>query len=436
VKKFTQTWQTNWTKKLDKYVPMVAVVVVFGSLGTWLLTGSHAATPTASLETENGTVSSAAGKVTDATASNGQAVKFGAGGGSCTAPAGVLSVAVCGNKLVDQSGATVQLRGVNRSGTQYMCVDGGGFFDGPTDSTSLNYIKSWGANAVRVSLNEDCWLGINGVPAAYGGTNYQNAIASYVGRLNALGLRVILDLHWAAPGTQQANSALDQLPMADRDHSPTFWQGVATAYKNNPSVLFDLFNEPYPDSNKNTTAAWTCVRDGGTCPGVSYVTAGSQEMVNAIRGTGATNVIMVGGPQYAGVVDNWTQYKPTDSANQLAASIHIYYDTPASPEWSPCYLQSCWTNTMAPLAATTPIVIGEVGEHDCNHGLIDGTALSPTQPSLLDWSDQHDIGYLAWSWISNGGGNCAAEPSLITDYVGTPSNYGIGIKNHLLSLPH
>jgi hypothetical protein len=413
----------------------VAVVLIIGILGSiYLLSSGHAVTPAANLEAENGALTAPACKTADPNASAGAGVKFGCATATCTAPAGTLSVAVCGNRLVDTQGATVQLRGINRSGTQYMCVDGGNFFDGPTDATSLSYIKAWGVNAVRVSLNEDCWLGINGVSSTYGGTNYQNAMVSYVGRLNTQGFRVILDLHWAAPGTTLTTSALDQLPMADRDHSPTFWQGVANTFKNNPSVLFDLFNEPYPDSNRNTTAAWTCVRDGGTCPGVNYQVAGSQEMLNAIRATGANNVVMVGGPQYAGVVDKWTTYKPTDSANQLAASIHIYYDTPSSPEWSPCYLQSCWNNTMAPLAATTPIVIGEVGEHDCGHGLIDGTALSPTQPSLLDWSDQHSISYLAWSWISNGGGNCAGEPSLISDYQGTPTNYGIGIKNHLMSV--
>jgi hypothetical protein len=347
-----------------------------------------------------------------------------------------LAVSVSGGKLVDGSGNTVQLRGVNRSGTQYACADGFGFFDGPTDATALSNIKAWGVNAVRVSLNEDCWLGINGMAAAYSGANYQNAISSYVGRLNAQGFRVILDLHWAAPGTTKTNSATDQLPMADRDHAPAFWQSVASVFKSNPSVLFDLFNEPYPDSNRNTTAAWTCVRDGGTCPGVSYTAAGSQEMLNAIRGTGATNVVLVGGPQYAGVVDKWTTYAPTDSAHQLAASIHIYYNTPADPEWAPCYLQSCWNNTMAPLALNVPIVIGEVGELDCTTNLINGTALSPTQPSLLDWSDQHGVSYLAWSWIANGGSNCTGEPSLVIDYNGTPTGYGLGIKNHLLSLPH
>jgi len=342
-----------------------------------------------------------------------------------------MTIAVSGNHFVDQNGATVQLRGVNRSGTQYPCVEGWGIFDGPVDSTSLSYIKGWGANAVRVSLNEDCWLAINGVAAAYSGANYQSAISAYVDRLNALGLYVIIDLHWNAPGTTLAT---DQIAMADRDHSPAFWASVGAYFKDNHAVLFDLYNEPYPDSNHDTTAAWVCVRDGGTCPGVSYTAAGSQEMVNAIRGAGATNPILVGGPQYAGTVSQWTTYKPTDSANQLAASIHIYYNNVSSPEWAPCYLQSCWTSTMAPLATTTPIVIGEVGEHDCNYTLIDGTAMSPTQPSLLDWSDQRGISYLAWSWISNGGGNCAGEPSLISSYTGTPTGYGAGIKSHLLAV--
>jgi hypothetical protein len=35
-------------------------------------------------------------------------------------------------------------------------------------------------NVVRIPLNEDCWLGINGVNPAYGGYNYQKAIGDFV----------------------------------------------------------------------------------------------------------------------------------------------------------------------------------------------------------------------------------------------------------------
>ena len=339
-----------------------------------------------------------------------------------------LAVRVRDSRLVGSHGAEVRLLGVNRSGTQYACVEGDGIFDGPTDDSALSRIAAWGANAVRVPLNESCWLGIDGVDPAYSGEAYRTAIRDYVDRLNAAGLRVILDLHWTAPGEALA---VEQQPMADRDHAPDFWRSVAQEFKHNRSVVFDVFNEPYPDSNAGSDAAWTCVRDGGTCPGVPYVAAGTQELVDAVRGTGARNVIMIAGPQYAGTLEKWNEYQPRDPSQQLAASIHIYFDTPASPEWSPCYRQSCWETTIAEVARTTPVVIGELGERDCTSDLIEGTAMTPPQESLLDWADAHGVSYLAWGWTT---ADCAGEPALITDYDGTPTSYGAGIRRHLLSL--
>jgi len=84
---------------------------------------------------------------------------------------------------------------VNRSGTEYACAQGWGFFDGPSDSASIAAIAAWKANAVRVPLNETCWLAINGVKPAYAGANYARAIGDFVDRLNRAGLVVILELH-------------------------------------------------------------------------------------------------------------------------------------------------------------------------------------------------------------------------------------------------
>jgi len=83
---------------------------------------------------------------------------------------------VSGNKLVNASGATVVLHGVDRSGTEYACVQGNGIFDGPNDQTSITAMKSWGVNAVRVPLNEACWNAESYVNPAYAGANYINAI--------------------------------------------------------------------------------------------------------------------------------------------------------------------------------------------------------------------------------------------------------------------
>src|SRR5712692_10808575 len=109
---------------------------------------------------------------------------------------GAPTVRVQGNQLVDSAGRVVRLRGVNRSGTEYACAQGWGFFDGPADSASVQAIASWKANAVRVPLNETCWLGNNGVAPAYSGDNYRQTISDFVGRLNGAGLVVILELHW------------------------------------------------------------------------------------------------------------------------------------------------------------------------------------------------------------------------------------------------
>ena len=63
----------------------------------------------------------------------------------------------------------MRLLGVNRSGAEYACVEEGKIFDGPTDWASIKAMKSWKINAVRVPLNESCWLGINGVEPSLSG---------------------------------------------------------------------------------------------------------------------------------------------------------------------------------------------------------------------------------------------------------------------------
>lgn len=45
-------------------------------------------------------------------------------------------IGVRGNHLVNGAGHTVRLLGVNRSGTEYSCQQGYGFFDGPSDMAS------------------------------------------------------------------------------------------------------------------------------------------------------------------------------------------------------------------------------------------------------------------------------------------------------------
>jgi endoglucanase len=337
----------------------------------------------------------------------------------------VVSIAVSASHLVDWAGEPVVLRGADTSGTEYACVSERSIFDGSEEASpsSIAAMRSWGFNAARVELNESCWLGTQGVKPAYSGRAYQEAVEQYVRALNAAGMYVILDMHFSSTGA--ARKATGQEPMPDERYAPAFWSSVAEAFKGDPAVIFDLFNEPYPNRNTDSQDAWKCVLDGsagGTCKGFRYQAAGMQQLLDAVRATGASNVVMVGGPQYAGDLDRWLQYEPVDPLHQLAASIHVYWKNTRSPEFSPCFASSCWQEVLAPLSAQVPIVVGEFGELDCGDSLY---------PPFLDFADSHGISYLAWAWFV---GSCAREPSLISSYAGTPTAFGIGYRQHLAAL--
>ncbi len=66
--------------------------------------------------------------------------------------------------------------------------------------------------------------------------------------------------------------------------------------------------------------------------------------------------------------------------------------------------------------------MGELGETDCRHGYID---------QLMPWADGHGISYVGWAWNV---ASCTQEPALISDYRGTPTQFGIGFRDHLRAL--
>ena len=319
---------------------------------------------------------------------------------------GISPLHVQGNKLLNGSGQTVVIHGVNHSGTEYACSQGWGIFDGQVDSAAVAAIKAWPhINAVRVPMNEDCWLGINGVPGAYAGANYQNALKNYVNLLNSNGLYAILDLHWNAPGGTLANS---QQVMADSDHSPTFWTQVANAYKGNNAVIFELYNEPHDIS-------WSCWRDGGSC--ASFQVAGMQTLVNAVRNTGATNVLLLGGLDWSNDISSWLSYKPNDPQNGIAAAWHVY-------DFNGCMDVNCYNSQGGPVVASVPLVVTETNSNSCN---------ATWWNALFNWLDAHGAGYTPWTW--NTWGTACSDKSLISDYSGTPSTSGQQYKNHLAGLP-
>jgi hypothetical protein len=337
---------------------------------------------------------------------------------------------VQGNQILDARGDPVRLRGFNSSGLEYACVEGWGLFDGPSTrrvpASAVEAMATWtGANAVRVPLNEQCWLGL-GVKRAYGGANYRRAVRAYVDLLTAQGFVVILDLHRSAPGKAPS---LKQEQMPDRDHSVEFWRQVAVAYADDAdTVAFDLFNEPWPFGEPDSTRAWECWRDGGcSLPAQNgegtYVAAGMSELVATIRAAGAPNLLLLGGIHWAEMLNRWLQYRPDDPMQNLAASFHNYdYNRY-------CDSSACYDTVLAAVAKAVPLVATEVGPDGVGPDCAAPAEGAPTGFSarILDWLDAHGAGYLAWSWNAWGDG-C----SLVTDYDGTPTpTWGTQVRDRL-----
>ncbi|THV36357.1 cellulase family glycosylhydrolase [Glycomyces buryatensis] len=307
-----------------------------------------------------------------------------------------------GNQLVNEAGETVILNGFNRTGTEWPCIHGWGFIDGPSDDAAIDLMASWEPNTIRVPMNQQCWLGYGETVPEWTGENYRAFIEDWVTRLTDAGIYVVLDLHWSSPGTEPAEG---QQKMADADNSPDFWASVAERFKDNPAVLYDLYNEPHDISDE-------CWRDGCTVDG--WEAAGMQDLIDAVRSTGATQPVIVTCNGWGNGCGGYLDYRPTDPEGNLVASVHVYEETG-------CNLQECWDADVAPIAAEVPTFFGEFGDAGCNHDWSD---------LLIDWADSHDIGWTAWSWYPN-----CDMPGLISDWDGTPTGYGEGIKEALANRP-
>ena len=289
-------------------------------------------------------------------------------------------------------------------------MQGWGIFDGPNDAASVKAIASWHVNVVRVLLNEDCWLDINGVDRQYAGYHYTNAIVNYVNLLHQYGMYAEISLF----GERRDRIKQRINPMRPmkitRRRCGRAWRAT---FKNDPNVILAPWGE--------TTVGWKCFRNG--CDNEAtygpsntyYQSAGMQQAVNVMRKAGYTGVISIPCIDYAnacGKIDGsdydgstWLASRPHDPRGQSIAEAHVYGK-------NLCDTVACFNSSMRPITKKVPMIFGETGEtydaSDCGSSYIS---------TFLPWAHAHGVGYEAWTWDTWGG--CGV---LITDYSGTPAN--------------
>ena len=201
-----------------------------------------------------------------------------------------LPLKVVKTHVVNSRGERVRLRGVNAA-----CLEWSSNGEGHILKTVDVAIRDWHVNHIRLPLAQDRWFG-KAPEQKDEGRAYRALVKQVVDACASQGVYVVLDLHWSDGG--EWGQHIGQHVMPDRN-SVAFWKEVAAVYKDHPAVIFDLYNEPHD-------VCWDVWQHGGkvTEKGKGgqkreFEAVGMQAMLDTVRATGAKNVVIVGGLDWA-----------------------------------------------------------------------------------------------------------------------------------------
>jgi endoglucanase len=314
---------------------------------------------------------------------------------------GLPLLATAGNRIVNAgTGAPVPLRGLNRSGLEYSGADEQGFLSGAgiCRAEVQTIVKDWGCNIVRLPFNQDFVLrGRDGLSAE----QYQQALDQVISWNAMFGAYTLLDLQWLDAERIYGGDRNFVAPLPNMQ-SVTLWTMLATRYKDEPAVLYDIFTEPHdrlPDDpyplNKE---------DGATYPSRQFAVTmamwqpWARQLASAIRAQNPQSLIFIPGVNWAYDLRGM----PIDLCNVVYSS-HVYPNKGTD-----------WAGVFGNLAATAPVFVGEFGGED-TPGDLDFVS------KLIVYLQQRGIGWTAWSWFN--------DPFLVTRY--TPTKFGALVRQQL-----
>ncbi|MDY3031057.1 MAG: cellulase family glycosylhydrolase [Clostridia bacterium] len=281
---------------------------------------------------------------------------------------------VKGNRIVEKgTDNIVTLRGVNIPSM------GWGMAEHIFESMTEVY-DSWHANIIRLPIQPKYWFNgnyennVNISPE-----RYRQYVDDMVRAAQARGKYIILDCHTYV------------MPL---NESLEMWKDIAAKYANNSAVLFGLLNEPHdikPTGVDSERGAWDVWRNGGqiTISDEEVTGVGHQQLLEAIRKTGANNICIAGGLNWAfdisGLADGYDGlehgYRLTDTADGNG----VIYDSHAYPVKG---AKDSWNKTIGPVRRVAPILIGEWGWDSSDSAISGGDCTSDIwMNQLMNWMD-------------------------------------------------
>jgi endoglucanase len=180
-----------------------------------------------------------------------------------------------GAQIVDTSGHPLILRG-GQIQSPFNFISGWQAGKSPLtilNSTTFHVMAhDWKMNALRLPISN--WI-YDKDPV-----KYMADLDRVVREANAAGLYVIVDLH------DNVKSGSPYPLAVPKPEDIAFWKIIAAHFKDDPMIMFDVFNEPQ-------VRGWQAWLHGGGTIGNGTPIVGFQDLVDTVRSVGAKQIIVV-----------------------------------------------------------------------------------------------------------------------------------------------
>jgi hypothetical protein len=289
---------------------------------------------------------------------------------------------VDGNRIADDQGTTVVLRGIALADPDQLDRDG------HWDAEHFQKAREWGAQVVRIPVHPQFWR--NRGPAAYLALLDQG-----VAWAEQQGMYVIVDWHSIGDPVSQRYDANYGIYPTSQAETASFWRIIAAHYKDDPGVAFyELFNETtYWVGGANTGSTWH-----------EWKTL-AEGLVDVTRGQGATAICIVGGYDWSYDLRP-VAADPVDRVD-VAYSVHPY------PVKAGETGETAWQDAFGYLTATHPVFATEFGFESTPGTVATGTAAG-YGTHVTDFFASKGISWTVWVF------HPTWTPSLIADWSYTP----------------
>lgn len=264
-----------------------------------------------------------------------------------------------------------------------------------TDPMKIQAAASfWQANTVRLQVAQEQLFSQSPYDSAY-----LQALDNEVNLANSLGLVAVVTL-------QEEDFQGPPFPTASAER---FWTFMAAHFKNSPGVFFDLYNEPKLDAYFGESWLWNIWRNGGHVDthGINETFVGMQTLVDEIRRTGATNLIVA--------ESNKNDHDLSQVMSHLLTGNNIAYAF--EPNLKPRQSKpKQWNKAFGNVANHVPLVMDAFRDYATGSACFRRTPV--VLPHLTSYLERRHLGMLVWT-LEPGNTIVGSDLEQPTSYQGT-----------------